>query len=393
MTLAPPPKPPPKPAVDPEALAYLSRPELSRLLGAARERFEANGGLAGRLALSDLTAGEAHALNGLLEPARPLLAGDSARVSLERLDERLRASRLSLTLEQALIALGGPPANHRARRAAARAAREAAWERVLAHPQASRPELAPWLEHVRRRSGGSVPERATLVLAALDVLAALPAAGIPLAALAAQSAGGDAHALDRNRPLGRLLPAALLAIEGSAPREPASVQEWRALWARFGVSCDELSCTALALGLRVARRARGYLAERLRAAARHGKPIVLTLAELRAEPPRLTGQTLFVCENPSIVAAAAATLGSRCPPLLCTGGRPNTAVGAVLDAAEAAAMMIRVHADADAAGRQIAAQVLRRRGASPWRTPPERPTAVHEEALLDELLADLAVSA
>ena len=105
----------------------------------------------------------------------------------------------------------------------------------------------------------------------------------------------------------------LFALESTPPREPASADEWRALWARVGVSCDELSCTALTLGLRPHRLARGYLAGRLRAAARAGRPLVLTLAELRAEPPRLGGETLFVCENPSIVAAAAAALGVSLP--------------------------------------------------------------------------------
>jgi uncharacterized protein (TIGR02679 family) len=184
------------------------------------------------------------------------------------------------------------------------------------------------------------------------------------------------------------VPAALFALEGTPPRDPSSPDEWRALWARVGISCDELSCTALTLGLRPHRLAHGYLPGRLRAAARAGRALVLTLAELRAEPPRLSGDLLFVCENPSIVAAAAGTLGSRCPPLLCTSGWPNTAVAAILDAAEAAAMEILVHADGDEAGAAIAARVLARPAARPWRV--VDPTAgVHEEALLDELLEDL----
>jgi uncharacterized protein (TIGR02679 family) len=375
-----------------EALAYLSRPGLRRLLLAARERFERNGGLSGSVRIERLSPEEAHALNGLLAPARPLLAGGAASVKLARLDQALRGSRLRLSLERALVALDGPLVNRPGERAAARAARRAAWERVLAHPQARRPELEPWLEHVRQRFAGSVPERAAIVLQALDVIGALPADGVPLAALAASRAGGDAHALDRGRPLGRLLPPALLVLEGGFPREPSSIEEWRALWARVGVSCDELSSTVLALGLRPHRLARGYLAGRLRAAVRHGRPLVLTLAELRAEPPRLAGPTLFVCENPSIVAAAASVLGARCPPLLCTGGWPNTAVAAVLDAAEAAGMSILVHADGDAAGEEIAGRVLRRRRARRWRQQPAINGSVHEEALLDELLADLAAA-
>lgn len=374
--------------MSPETVTYLSRPGLRRVLFAARERFERNGGPYGRLQLTELSPDEAHVLNGLLTPQRPFAPGGEARIKLPRLDAQLRRSRFEISLEDALVAIDGPLGDRRAERAATAAARDAAWARVLRHPQSSRPELAPWLEHARRRYGAASPERTAVILQALDVLSVLPADGQPLAALAASNAGGDAHALDRNRPLGRLVAAALFALEEAPPREPASADEWRAVWARVGISCDELSCTALTLGLRPHRLARGYLAARLRAAARAGKPLVLTLAELRAEPPRLTGDVLFTCENPSIVAAAAAELGARSPSLLCTAGWPNTAVAFVLDAAEAAGMEILVHADGDKAGAAIAALVLRRSGARPWRTV-DASAGIHEESLLDELLDDL----
>jgi uncharacterized protein (TIGR02679 family) len=372
-----------------DTVAYLSRPGLRRLLFAARERFERNGGPYGRVGLASLSFDEAHALNGLLNPPRPFAPGGEARIKLPRLDAWLRDSRFAVSLEQALVAVDGPLGHRRGEPAAAAAARDAAWTRVVRHPQAGRPELASWLERAGRPSGAATLERTALVLQALDVLSALPADGQPLAALAASHAGGDAHALDRLRPLGKMVSAALFALERSRPREPGSADEWRALWARVGVSCDALSCTALTLGLRPHRLERGYLAGRLRAAARAGRPLVLTLAELRAELPRLAGEALFVCENPSIVAGAAGTLGARCPPLLCTGGSPNAAVAAVLDAAEAADMEILVHADGDEAGAAIAARVLKRPGARPWRSV-DASTGTHEESLLDELLDDLA---
>lgn len=375
-------------AVSHETSAYLQRPGLRRLLFAARERFECNAGPYGTLQLTMLSPDEAHTLNGLLTPQRPFSSGGEARIKLPRLDAKLRESRLALSLEEALVAIDGPLGNRRAERAAAASARDAAWARVLRHPQARRSELAPWLEHARKRFGAATPERVALALRALDVLSALPSDGQPLAALAASHAGGDAHALDRARPLGRLVAAALFALQHAPPREPASADEWRAVWARVGISCDELSCTVLALGLRPHRLARGYLAGRLRAAARAGRPLVLTLAELRDEPPRLMGEVLFVCENPSIVAAAASTLGARCPSLLCTAGWPNTAVAAVLDAAETSGMEILVHADGDEAGAAIAARVLTRSGARPWRTVDPN-AGIHEESLLDELLDDL----
>ncbi|MGI8902668.1 MAG: DUF2399 domain-containing protein [Solirubrobacteraceae bacterium] len=88
-------------------------------------------------------------------------------------------------------------------------------------------------------------------------------------------------------------------------------------------------------------------------------------------------------------------LDQLAPPLLCTGGWPNTAVAAVLDAAQQAGMEILVHADGDAAGIAIAAHVLRRPGATPWQiaaTPADTETVgfCHEEAMVDELLEDLA---
>jgi uncharacterized protein DUF2399 len=63
-------------------------------------------------------------------------------------------------------------------------------------------------------------------------------------------------------------------------------------------------------------------------------------------------------------------------------------VATILDAAEAGGMEILVHADGDEAGAAIAARVLARPSAQPWRV--VDPTAgVHEEARLDELLQDL----
>ena len=64
----------------------------------------------------------------------------------------------------------------------------------------------------------------------------------------------------------------------------------------------------------------------------------------------------------------------------------------VLDTAIAAGMRSLVHADGDEAGAGIAALVLRRPGARPWREV-TADSGVHEEALLDELLSDLRAAA
>jgi uncharacterized protein (TIGR02679 family) len=406
------------------AAEYLSRPGLARLLAAARDRYEANGGPRGRVVLEELAPEEASALNGLLAQQPSFAPGGAARIALPRLDAELRASRLGVSLAEALGLVGPPPRDGPADRARAQANREAAWAEVLAHPAASRPELAPWLEHARRMWGAARPGPHRTAVRALDVLAALPARGEELAALAARHCG-DAHALDRSRPLGRMVVAGLLALEGRPPGTALGAADWRGLWERAGVVCDALSCTVLAVGLQPARRLRGgYLARRLRAAARAGEPVVLTLRELRAHPFALRGTALYVVENPAVVAAAAQALGPTPPPLLCTGGWPNTAVATVLDAAASARIELRVHADFDWAGAAIVARLAADRDARPWRysrsdyeaaladgaggaplpAPPSETTpdgddvtaaldlhrrAVHEEAVLDDLLCDL----
>ncbi len=371
--------------------SFLGAPALGRLLEAARERFERNGGPRGEIRLARLSAAEADALNGLLGPRTPLLIGGEARIALADLDRELRGSRLEFSLEQALTLVGGRLADRPAERAARSRARERAWAEVGAHPAALNPALAPWLAHVRRAHGAADPERAGAVISAMDVLERLPSERIELPRLAAEAVGGDPHALDRTGPVGRLVAAALNTLDGGDPAATLSAERWRALWDGVGVDCDDLSCAALALGLRARRPARGYLAARLGAAASAGRPLVLTLRELRDRPPRLRGPELFVCENPSIISSAASALGARCPPLLCSGGWPNTAVGTIVRLAAESGMSLRISADRDQAGHAIAARLLEAPGAEPWILPGEdAPEAIYEEQRADRLIASLA---
>jgi hypothetical protein len=60
-------------------------------------------------------------------------------------------------------------------------------------------------------------------------------------------------------------------------------------------------------------------------AATPGEPVWLSLRALDGEWSAPTGTQVFVCENPTIVEAAADELGSCCPPVVCTDGIPTTA--------------------------------------------------------------------
>jgi len=165
----------------------------------------------------------------------------------------------------------------------------------------------------------------------------------------------------------------------------------------------------------------------LRGWAADGQAAVLTLASFggtrSARPPaaRSPGRTVWVVENPSVLAAALARLGTGCPPLVCVAaGRTPLRSRCCGNCARTGAALA-YHGDLDADGVRIAAYVLARTGARPWRMstsdylaavqpagPPagrriteapwdpdlapamrDRAVAVPEERVLDTLLADL----
>ena len=300
-------------------------PALRRLLFTARKRFECNGGLFGRVVLDSISpAGGARAqgacslrssptcIERRLRESRPCpCPGSQARIKLARFDACLR--------EAAFRSLARAGAGGRRRAARHPPSRARGGCRGPTGSLGRRARTPAGTRGPARGSSKPASDSAPLAPSALCSCCTRSTCSprcrptgspwrrwrqaMPAATLTRSTETGL---------LGRLVAAALFALGGRATSrtgEPAAPDDRRALWARFGIGCDELSCTALTLGRRPHRLARGYLVSRLRAAALAGRPVVLTLAELRAEPPRLTGDVLFVCENPSI-AAAARTLGS-----------------------------------------------------------------------------------
>ncbi len=129
---------------------------------------------------------------------------------------------------------------------------------------------------------------------------------------------------------------------------------------------------------------------------------------------------MFICENVNVPAAAANRLAARSAPLVCTDGQPKTAARVLLSALAAAGARLVYHGDFDWPGVRIANLMAERHGAAPWRmsaadyrAAPDgaplrgkpvaarwdadlapamtaRGLSVHEEQVLDALLADLA---
>ncbi|MGH3001737.1 MAG: TIGR02679 family protein [Gaiellaceae bacterium] len=391
-----------------------------------RTRYERLGRIGGSVRLAELSEEEASALSGLLAPLRRRerpRACRPFRLPLRDLDQALQATRFALTLPDALELVGPPVDLRPQRRARERIAAVAAWEDALSHPLCRRDEpTREWVGSLRergllRRTAGHDAMRVlTLALDAGDRLPHDPP--LERTRLATQLTG-DPHELDDDRPLARLLLGQLAARAGLS--RPSAAIERRALWQRFAVTTDPASADVLTLGLRPLRSGRLSRALLLL----HGRHFRLTVGQLAGEPLRFTPGDVFLCENPTVLTAAEERLGDGCPPLVCTGGWPNTATWTLLEALRMSGARLHHHGDFDWDGVRIATLLRERFDVRPWRFDatsylagverhPERTRTLdgrparedadaglvaamhetglelHEEAVLEPLLDDLA---
>jgi len=230
------------------------------------------------------------------------------------------------------------------------------------------------------------PSWALLAGEVADVLAATGKEPRRLAELAA-ALFRDPHALDRSTPLGRACVRSLelrrAVTEGGSYRDPLEdAQLWSAAWVGAGVICDAVSAQVLVLNLPLTGNAP---AVRLCHAA-PGEPVWLTLRSLRGDWGLAGGAEVFVCENPTVLEAAADRHGAASRPLVCTFGLPSQAAWELLTGL--GDVRCHVRADGDVVGWRIVNQLRDRLpGALTWRMP-EGCTA-YEEELLEDLLSDL----
>jgi len=246
--------------------------------------------------------------------------------------------------------------------------------------------------------------------------------GVSRGDLAATCAGG-AHALDDGTTLAQVVLRGLAAAAGE--QAPTSTAARRELWERFGVATDAVSSTCLTLGLRPHDPRGATVARRLRLAADAGDPVHLTPWDLRQGPLRFGSRPfVLVCENPRVLEAVAQRHGGAVA-VVCTAGQPSMVVLDVLSRLAASGMPLRYHGDFDWPGIAIANRLVERLGVRPWLMAapdyersavggspsarlalagrpvepvwdPElgaamrhRGIAVHEEAVLDDLLTAL----
>lgn len=316
-----------------------------------------------RVRVGPLDLAQRTAIADLLGAER--LPGEYAEVALARLDEVLREAtgQDSRGVVTRLIGPVGDRAGDRQRAAAERAR---LWDWLATHAVVeAQPALADWVSQVRRAGlfDGSVVKTRDELERVLRVLDKVPADGRPLPAFA-DAVLGDTHALDEGKRCAGLVLKALAAIYDVPP--PADAAERRALWERAGVADDELSSTVLVAGLRTTGG--NVVSKVLAACAQAGQAAVLTLRQLRAVTtlPNVHPD-VWIFENPSVLALALDRFGDSCPPLVCTSGWPSSAGILLLNRLRAAGTALNYHGDFDGEGLRIAAHVVARTGAAPWR--------------------------
>jgi uncharacterized protein (TIGR02679 family) len=322
-------------------------------------------------------------------------------------------------------ALADRPAQRRARLDARQRVWRAGHDALVSSGLAAEPWVGPWLDDVRRAGvlGRLAPERAAASLvAAVACLGQLPVrTGDPPCGRGdlASRVAGTAHALDD----GTVLASVVLRAAAVIVRQPypSTAAGRRDLWRAAGVLTDEVSTTVLTIGLR-SKSGGTWLDERT-AAGWETHLSGRDLHRLDLHPP--DEGDVFVCENPRVLEAAIDAGARRA--VLCTQGQPAFVVVSLVRMLSVAGADLRYHGDFDWPGIAIANAMIGARGCRPWRMgaadyeaalarlaplagelpPLEGPTtdaawdrelapamararrAVHEELLLDDLLADL----
>jgi len=397
----------------------LDKPALRPLWQAIHDRLS-SGRPVNRVRTGPLDQAQREAIADLLGLDR--LPDPSPTLQLARVEEAL-ADACGRSVREVVADIIGPIPDRAAERERRKAERVALWTWLDAHAVVkAQPALADWATHLRGNGliGGSTQRTRGLLSCALTVLAALPAQGEPLPVFAARVLGGDSHALDDGTRLSSLVLRALSTVYGT--EMPEDAQQRRALWSHAGVADDDLSATVLGAGMRPLGNA--VASQLARICAESGQAVSLTLAHLRAaDELRLPDGVVHITENPSVLALALRRFGSRCPPLVCTSGWPNSAAIRLLRLLADSGASLHYHGDFDGEGIRIAAYVMAKTPAIPWRMAAKdylaaanyvgvgpdvgriteapwdpaltaamanRGTAVVEEMVLDALLGELA---
>jgi uncharacterized protein (TIGR02679 family) len=324
--------------------------------------------------IGNLTTEEHAALASLL--GRRVRYASSLLVDVRLVDTAFQNAGIAASLRDALEQLDGPIANL----ATTRLALQTMWSDVLGgctHGELIGLLRTPAGVGLLKRLARESPSAALQLCRRVEaVLQRLPASGITRSQLAADVLG-DAHALDSGQPTATLVLTVWRQViartddnnddvdiepTGDGELEPGGGAERdRDVWAKAGVLVNELARPVLFLNLP------------MRDAGNHsqspGEPVYVSLRSLLRSPPSwdVADRTVYVCENPNLVAIAADHWGSDCAPMVCTDGMPAAAQRCLLSQLATARAQLCYHGDFDWPGVRIGNHVMREHGAQSWR--------------------------
>jgi uncharacterized protein (TIGR02679 family) len=351
-------------APDPETVrSALGGPELAWLVDRCRARIESGRPLTGVVARSPASPAEQAAVARLL--GRRAGGGIGLSLRLEDLDAEITEAGIAPGLRVAVEMLTGPLRDRRSEQAGEQARIEAMMDDLRTGPHREAAWYRVWTDALRadgtltrlaRRGDDQVAGRAAAVLGRL------PADGTLSLPVLAEGAVGDTKALS-GTPLARLVLRALALRAGTAIPQGGAAE--RDIWLSAGVVVDDLASQVLVLNLPC--RENDLVAGWLAAAADAGVPFRLTLHQLGLGPLTPRGRDVYVCENPAVLRTAAAELGSRCRPLVCTEGVPSAACLRLLGSAVRGGVRVHWHADLDWTGLRTTGDAVGRFAAAPWR--------------------------
>jgi uncharacterized protein (TIGR02679 family) len=342
----------------------LGQPELSWLVDRIRGRLERGEPIDGTVTLVGASQSQRRAAAKLL--GRTVGRGTSLSIPLPELAATLRRSGAAQSLHEAVESLAGPVRNLAAERKAEIERWDDALVRSRQSPLSTMAWYREWLDEISkdgtvtrliRQGHGKVLSQASAVL---ERLPAGPEPGSVVLSSLAVAVTGDDRALSAG-PLAALVLRALAVREGVATRTTAEGEQ--ELWTAAGIVGDDLTSQALVLNLPATGEPLGrWLTE----AAAVGQPLRLTLRQLVSMPVIPWALDLYVCMTASLLGAAADALGSACPAMLCTEGRPSVASARLLQSAAASGTRVHWHDDFSWAGLRSTTMAVKKMRATPW---------------------------
>ena len=355
---------------------YFSHGCFQKLFDAISKKYRSLGRVGGTVKLRGLSLEERAALTGFL--GRDCRDRIEVAIKLQEVDEILQQSRFELALPEFLsLYFGAEIVSHK--EAAFLEGRK--WDAFFAglEGQARTAVTRGWLAELA--GGGGAGYRTVLALyrqneleaaellktcvAALDRLVQLPGRRQRLPVFAAVLTG-DPHALDGDRPLGRLLFFGLHHIYGLSETEYGAERR-KELFSRAGLEEDDLSSNVIVAGLQV--RPGDPREPVFTSSAAVASPLLLPLRFLE-QPTGWLPAKVYTLENPAVFSAIldSAVAGVENPALICISGQPSVAALKLLDQLVAAGSTIRYGGDFDPQGLEIGQRLAERYGASfqPW---------------------------